>query len=78
MRAVKDFPHPQALSIWWAWSANLKNWETPGYPRLRYALSPVLYKMYLIRSVDPSSTPETDTSLQAATTLSTEILRSLQ
>jgi hypothetical protein len=78
LRASKNFPQPEALSVWWAWSGDLRGWTTPVYPRLHYALSPVLYKLYFIRNVPLGSTPETDKGLPAAQKLCLDVLRSLR
>jgi hypothetical protein len=78
LRASKNFPRPEALTVWWAWSSDLQTWATPTYPRLHFALSPVLYKLYLIRSVPPGSTADNEKGLPAAQKLRQELLQALR
>jgi hypothetical protein len=56
--ASKGEPQPSHLSIWWAWSADGASWEVPTSPRARFWRSPNLYKIYFIRQVGSSTTPD--------------------
>jgi hypothetical protein len=56
--ASKGEPQPSRLSLWWAWSADGASWEVPTSPRARFWRSPNLYKIYFIRQVGNSTTPD--------------------
>lgn len=46
--------------IFWAWNAG-QTWEAPDYPRMTFARTPVLFKMYVIRELTGTSeSPEND------------------
>jgi Protein of unknown function (DUF3485) len=47
------------LRIFWAWSAN-GTWGVPDNPRVAFARSPVLYKLYLIRELPAGKQPVQD------------------
>lgn len=51
---VADFkkvgPQPVTLRIRWAWCTG-QSWVASGSPRMEFARAPVLYKMYVVRSV---------------------------
>lgn len=62
--ASKGEPRPEHLSLWWAWSADGASWQCPVSPRGHYWRSPVLYKIYFVRSVgDPKSPDDLTPSL---------------
>jgi hypothetical protein len=43
---------PESLRIYWAWNAD-GTWCAADYPRLSFAQFPVLYKLYVVRSLPP-------------------------
>jgi hypothetical protein len=47
-----EAPAPERLAIRWAWSAD-GEWTAADHPRLRFARSPALYKLYVLRSLPP-------------------------
>jgi len=46
-------PVPESLQILWSWNAG-GGWESPDYPRLRFATARFLYKFYVIRATTPA------------------------
>lgn len=49
--ATRAEPRLEHLSLWWAWSHDGAQWRASREPRLEFARSPSLYKLYVIRSV---------------------------
>lgn len=47
------------LRIFWAWNASGR-WQAPSNPRLTFAASPVLYKLYIVRERGPKDTDRPD------------------
>jgi hypothetical protein len=43
--------------VYWSWNARGR-WENPKFPRFAYARYPHLYKLYVMRNVEPSELPE--------------------
>jgi hypothetical protein len=43
-------PNVQFLRVLWGWKAQ-GTWEVPANPRLKFAGSPVLYKLYVVREL---------------------------
>ena len=57
-------PTQEHLRIFWAWRAPGGGWAAPGNPRLTFARSPALYKLYVIRQMaSPDEELETDPAL---------------
>jgi hypothetical protein len=50
LRLKKDAAVPIDLRIWYSWAAT-GQWEAPDNPRVHFARSPVLYKLYVIREL---------------------------
>lgn len=44
-------PVPEYLRILWSWSPDGKTWSAPDNPRISFATSPALYKLYVVRHV---------------------------
>jgi len=54
---------PESLRIYWAWNAD-GTWCAADYPRLSFAQFPLLYKLYVVRSLPPGpDSAESDPSL---------------
>ncbi len=49
-------PVPEPLRILWSWSAS-GTWSAEDNPRLSFARAPVLYKLYVIRSLQSTDEP---------------------
>lgn len=49
---------PTQLEIYWAWSRDGRSWEAPDNPRLSFARSPALYKLYVVRQFVAGSRDE--------------------
>ena len=49
---------PTQLDVYWAWSRDGRTWEAPDNPRLAFARSPALYKLYVVREFVPGSRSE--------------------
>ncbi len=45
---MKPGPVPEALDVLWAWTTN-GSWTASTSPRVAFARSPVLYKLYVVR-----------------------------
>ena len=67
----KVLPSPVFIRVFYGWSAN-GTWEAPDNPRLAFARSPVLFKMYVFRDLaDPNEPVDGDPAgdlLRALTT----------
>ena len=50
---------PSRMRIYWSWLGE-GEWEAPKSPRFRFARQPVLYKLYVIRSVGGVDVPVKD------------------
>lgn len=75
--AAKAGPPPEALSIWWSWSDKLEKWEAPARDaRWRFAWSPVLFKMYVVRRIAPGRA-EPPEDLEAASALAARLAAAL-
>jgi hypothetical protein len=46
------------LRIFWSWQAPGGDWSAPENPRLTFARSPALYKLYVIRPILMHKTPD--------------------
>jgi hypothetical protein len=44
-------PVPEYLRILWSWSPDGKTWSSPDNPRITFAASPALYKLYVVGHV---------------------------
>jgi hypothetical protein len=55
---------PQLLRILWSWNAG-GSWEAPEYPRLRFASSQALYKLYVIREASPLGRASDDSDIES-------------
>lgn len=55
---------PEDLRIFWSWRAPGGDWSAPENPRLEFARSPALYKLYVIRLMrTPDEKLDTDPAL---------------
>lgn len=74
---VADFAPPDAatrpgLRIFWSWSDG-GGWQTPANPRLAFALTPVLYKLYVIRPLTSTSDAADPTAVDFLNALLPEV-----
>jgi hypothetical protein len=53
---------PQQLRIFWSWYAG--GWDAPDNPRWVFARKPVLYKLYVIRTVQGTTPIQADPSVR--------------
>jgi hypothetical protein len=50
VRSGEGKANPVEQEVFWSWSADGR-WLTPNYPRLTFASYPILYKLYVVRTL---------------------------
>jgi hypothetical protein len=68
--------NPSELEVLWSWYADGK-WLTPAYPRLKFAASPILYKLYVIRTLDDTEAKGNEVSVRFLELLLPEVQRNV-
>jgi hypothetical protein len=64
-----------SLSVMWAWTADGR-WAASDRPRIDYAREPMLFKIYVSRSIGPRESEASDPSLELLKVLTPEIRKS--
>jgi hypothetical protein len=68
---------PTYLRVFWSWNAS-GPWQASSGPRLEFARSPALYKLYVVRGMDTPDAPlESDPAAELLTQLLPELRRAL-
>ena len=67
---------PQKMRTFWSWSVS-GNWQAADHPRIKYANSPFLYKIYLSHSLTDVSEPIDEPTKEFLERLLSEVDRTL-
>jgi Protein of unknown function (DUF3485) len=68
--------NPAELEVLWSWNADGR-WLTPTFPRLKFAAYPILYKLYVIRTLGDAEVKGNDMSVKFLELLLPEVQRSV-
>ncbi|MGL4551812.1 MAG: exosortase-associated EpsI family protein [Gemmataceae bacterium] len=76
--ATKQGARAEKLAIAWTFSTDRKRWSAPETPRWTFALSPVLYKLYLVRQVAPDGREEAADAAEAVASFRKQMMLALK